>query len=85
MESRYEIVEHTPPERLGMHVAEGPVQFDFAWTLESVNGGTRLTGEGQGEWGGSHSQETAARVADYNLAADLAVLRDLVERESAGA
>ncbi len=82
IESRYEIVEHAAPDRLHMRVAEGPVQFDFIWTLESVNGGTRLTGEGQGEWSGPHSQGIAARVADHNLAADLAVLRALIEQEA---
>jgi uncharacterized protein YndB with AHSA1/START domain len=85
LQSRYEVVEHTAPGRLRMRVTEGPVEFDFTWTLDSVNGGTRLTGEGQGEWHGSHSQGMAARVADHNLAADLAVLRALIEQEATSA
>lgn len=80
MSSRYEVVEHEAPTKLRMRVVEGPVQFDFTWTLESVDGGTRLTGEGEGEWTGPHSQGMAARAADHNLAADLAVLRALIEQ-----
>lgn len=82
MESRYEVVESSPPDRLRLRVADGPVPFDFTWTLESVNGGTRLTGEGQGEWTGPHDQGMAARAGDHNLSADLSILRALIEHEA---
>jgi uncharacterized protein YndB with AHSA1/START domain len=80
LESRYEVVESAPPDRLHLRVAAGPVPFDFIWTLESVDGGTRLTGEGQGQWSGRQGEGIAARTADHNLAADLAILRALIEQ-----
>lgn len=81
LSSSYEVVESAPPTTLHLRVTNGPVPFDFTWSLESVDGGTRLTGEGSGEWAGQ-DQGHAARAGDHALAADLAVLRALIEKEA---
>jgi uncharacterized protein YndB with AHSA1/START domain len=82
LQSRYEVVENVPNERLSFRVVDGPVPFQFTWTLEAVDDGTRLTGEGQGNWQGPHDEGIASRTADHNLSADLAILRSLIEQES---
>jgi uncharacterized protein YndB with AHSA1/START domain len=85
IQSTYEVVEHAPPERIRVRVVDGPVPFEFAWTFESVEGGTRVTGDGPGEWTGPQSEALVARAADHSLNADLAVLRALIEQSAPAA
>jgi polyketide cyclase/dehydrase/lipid transport protein len=80
MDHTYEVVEHTPPTTLAIRTAEGPVPFTFKWSLERVDGGTRINGLGEGEWDGSHDDLTVAATGEKLLAADLATIKELLEK-----
>src|SRR4051794_37635518 len=52
MEHTYEITEQEHLRSLVINTVSGPIPFQLTWTLEPIDGGTRLTGEGRGDWGG---------------------------------
>lgn len=82
MESTYEITELVDtPERkiLGTKVLDGPVPFQFKWTLEPAADGTRFTGEGGGQWTDAHDDELVESAAQKGLEHDMDMLKHLVE------
>jgi uncharacterized protein YndB with AHSA1/START domain len=83
MESTYEVVKLERPKIFATKVVDGPVEFDFNWSLEPDANGTRLTGEGTGAWNGEHEDDIVARVVDRQLHHDMQTLKDLLELHEA--
>jgi carbon monoxide dehydrogenase subunit G len=74
-----EIVDSSFPKSFSTRVVEGPVPFAFKWTLDRVGSGTRLTGEGQGEWTDDHEDPVVEAAAQKNLEHDMETLKTLLE------
>lgn len=88
MDHTYEINEQEHLRKLTIRTVSGPVPFQFTWTLEPVNGGTRLIGEGSGDWSGGgaritrHDDHTVSASGEAMLRGDLAALKQLLELHS---
>jgi uncharacterized protein YndB with AHSA1/START domain len=50
--STVEVVELDAPHRFALHIVSGPLPLDGAWSLEPIDGGTRLQFLGHGPIGG---------------------------------
>jgi uncharacterized protein YndB with AHSA1/START domain len=83
MESTYEVVKLERPRVFATKVVDGPVEFDFSWSLQPDANGTRLTGEGSGHWDGEHDDDIVARVVDRQIQHDMQTLKDLLELHEA--
>jgi uncharacterized protein YndB with AHSA1/START domain len=70
-----------PPKRSTFETVSGPVPMAGEYTLEPVNGATRLTATGELEAHGFYklAEPVIARMATRELEASLAHLKDLLE------
>ncbi len=81
MESTVEVTAYDPPTTFGLKVLSGPVPFSVMHTLESTNGGTRITFAGEAEPGGFFklAEPIVARTAERRFKTDFETLKDLLE------
>jgi hypothetical protein len=49
VENEYEIIDYVPGSTITIKTVSGPTPFKYRYTLTSLNGGTRLTLDGEGE------------------------------------
>lgn len=82
MASTYEVTELLDTQDVksfSTRAVEGPVPFQFKWTLEPAGDGTRLTGEGGGQWTDDHEDEVIETAAQKGLEHDMEMLKHLLE------
>ena len=85
MESTYEITAYEPDTKFGFKVVSGPIPMEGGYTLQSVEGGTRVTLAVQGEAGGFFklAETMVGRMARRQIQADFDNLKDLLEEGAA--
>jgi hypothetical protein len=82
MESTYEVTELVYAQDVksfSTRVIDGPVPFNFKWTMEHADDGTRLTGEGSGQWTEDHEDEVIEAAAQRALQHDMENIKHLLE------
>ena len=83
IESDWELTEFEPNTKISLKSTSGPIASTGTSTFESVEGGTRVTVEGDAELGGFFrlAEPLVARMAQRQFNADYANLKDLLEAQ----
>ena len=76
-----EVTEYEPNRKWGQKIAQGPMSVEQSCTMEPVEGGTRLTWGGEGEYGGFFrlAEPILVRMFQRQLETILANLKDILE------
>jgi len=87
LEFALEVTAYEPNRRFGMKVTAGPIKFAGMRVLETVPDGTRVTFTGGGPSGGFFriAEPLLARLAEGQLTADLAALKEVLEAHAEAA
>ena len=82
-ETVVEVTELEPPRAFAGRVASGPVPFEFRYTLDQANGGTRVTFHMEGEPGGFFrlAEPLVVRRVKHQQESDFAALKEIAESE----
>ncbi|MQA96493.1 MAG: hypothetical protein GEV11_18275 [Streptosporangiales bacterium] len=82
VESEWQVIDFQPGKTITMELSEGsPVYWKMSFSVEQVDGGTFLTGEGGGDLGEVGMTPAAfGRSCQTMLQNDLNTLRDLLEK-----
>ncbi len=83
MEATYEITEYEPSRRYADKMTSGPAPINSRISFDSVNGGTKVTIQGELEGAGFFklAEPLMARMAKRQLATDAQTLKDLLEAQ----
>ena len=86
IESTYEITQYEADKNLGFKVISGPIPMEGGYTFESIEGGTRVAFEIQGEVGGFFrlGEPIVSRMVRRQVEADFNNLKDLLEAHAEG-
>ena len=86
IESSGEVTAYEPNKRYAWRVTSGPVPAEADSTLETVEGGTKITIKGQGEPGGFFrlAEPITERMVKRQVGTDLDNLKDLLESRAEG-
>jgi len=81
MEWTSEVTEYAPNRKLEQKVTSGPMSIEQSLTFEPVEGGTRFTIVGEGEFGGFFrlAEAVVNRRSRKQMEASLAKLKDILE------
>jgi hypothetical protein len=83
MESVVEVTELEPPRLYAGRVHSGPVPWEFRYTFEEADGGTRMDFHLEGQPGGFFrlADPLVVRTVEKQLEADFLTLKEIVESE----
>ena len=83
MESTYEITEYEPNSRYADKTTSGPVPINSRISLDPVDGGTKVTIQGELDAGGFFklAEPLVARMAKRQVATDIQTLKDILEAQ----
>ena len=86
METTYEITEYEPNKKFSFKTTSGPVPMEGGFTVESAEGGTKVTFKIQGEAGGFFklAEPILARMVRRQVETDHGNLKDLLEARADG-
>ena len=81
LESTLEITEYEPNKKVGFKTLSGTIPVEGSYTFESVEGGTKLELEGEGEVSGVFklAEPLVARTAQRQWEGSFATLKDILE------
>jgi ligand-binding SRPBCC domain-containing protein len=81
IESEVEVTEVEPSRTFAGRVVSGPVPWEFRYTFDEANGGTRLSFHMEGEPGGFFrlAEPLVVKIVTKQIEGDFATLKELLE------